>query len=385
MTSLRVNSTTTPGNCSLERSLQAEVATRVSIFAIMGLGALLNGLALWVFCCRLRRWTEARIYMVNLVVADCLLLLSLPGVLLTLGPLREDPDDTRCRVLQSFYYVNTYMSMGLITAIAVDRYAAVRFPLRARAWRSPAQAAITCGALWLLVTGVVALSANWLRDGERFCFGKRSNRSGRTLAISLVFFFLLLPVLSFCSIQVLRQLLQKWRREPSQAKGSVHKVFCVVAANLATFLLCFLPLHLALLAKLVADSIDAACPTRQRIASWIQVASRMANANCCLDAFGYYFVAREFQEEVETVFSLPWPFGRWSQFAEIQTRSPSDTPARKYLECDKCEQVSLLAAESTSKYSSSPSHMEDMKRLTVSTSHTENIKRLKVSTSHMHM
>ncbi|KAM6178475.1 G-protein coupled receptor 35-like [Rhynchocyon petersi] len=341
--------TASSSNCSRVWSQSLQVATRVSAGVIMGLGALLNGLALWVFCCRLRRWTEARIYMVNLVVADFLLLLSLPGVLLTLAPLREDPEDTRCRVLQSFYYVNTYMSMGLITAIAVDRYAALCFPLRARSWRSPGQAAITCAALWLLVTGVVVLSATWLRDRKTFCFGKPSLKSSnipRTLVISLVFFFLLLPVLSFCSIQVLRHLVQKWRQELPQAKDSVHKAFCVVAANLATFVLCFLPLHLALLAKLVADSIDAACPTRQRIASWIQVASCMANANCCVDAFGYYFMAREFQEEVSTALSLPWPFRRWKsgqgQAAEDSERGGVSVQPLQELPC--MPQVSTKAA-----------------------------------------
>ncbi|KAM6178474.1 G-protein coupled receptor 35-like [Rhynchocyon petersi] len=290
-------------SCSLEWTQASNLASNIYSGITLVVGALINGLALWVFCCRLRRWTEAHIYVINLVVADCLLLLSLPGVLLTL-----DQEDTWCRVLQSFYYLNTYMSMGLITAIAVDRYAALCFPLRARAWRSPVQAAITCGALWLLVTGVVALSATWLHEGENFCFGKTHIRGFKPLVISLVLFFLLLPVLSFCSIQVLRHLLQKWRQALPQAKGSVHKAFCVVAANLATFLLCFLPQHMALLAKLIAEWMAAGCPIIQMMTTWVLVTFPVAYFNCCLDAFGYYFVASEFKDEVATVLSLPWPF-----------------------------------------------------------------------------
>ncbi|XP_042806738.1 G-protein coupled receptor 35-like isoform X1 [Panthera leo] len=303
-----------PGNgtgsegCSTERSILSQAATSVSIYVILALGLPLNGLGLWVFWCRLRRWTETRVYMANLVAADCLLLLSLPGVLHTLGQAAGAQEGVVCRVVQSFYYINTYMSICLITAIATDRYAALRFPLRSRAWRSPRQAALTCLALWLLVFGAVALPASWLRAGESFCFGRGRTRGPRTLAFSLLLFLLPLLVLSFCSWQVLRHLTRKRARSPPQDAAHILRALHVVAANLATFLLCFLPLHVALLAMLVARWTDAACPTLQAVAAFVQVTSRIANANCCLDAVSYYFVAKEFQEEVGAVLSTSRPF-----------------------------------------------------------------------------
>nr|XP_012422202.1 PREDICTED: lysophosphatidic acid receptor 5-like [Odobenus rosmarus divergens] len=289
--------------------------TRVSICFILALGLPLNGLGLWVFCCRLRRWTETRIYMANLVAADFLLLLSLPGVLHTLGQEQGDQEGPLCRVLQSFYYVNTYMSMCLITAVAVDRYTALCFPLRVRAWRSPRQAAFTCLALWLLVFGAVALEASLLPSDEKFCFGRGHSRGIKTLVFSLLFFFLSLLILSFCSGQVLWHLLRKHTRAPPQEAGRILKALRVVATNLATFVLCFLPLHVALMAKLVANWTSAACPTVQSITDFVQVAARMANANCCLDAISYYFVATEFQEEVGAILRMPWPFRGWMRGA----------------------------------------------------------------------
>ncbi|XP_027446347.1 G-protein coupled receptor 35-like [Zalophus californianus] len=289
--------------------------TRVSICFILALGLPLNGLGLWVFCCRLRRWTETRIYMVNLVAADFLLLLSLPGVLHTLGQEQGDQEGPLCRVLQSFYYVNTYMSMCLITAVAVDRYTALCFPLRVRAWRSPRQAAFTCLALWLLVFGAVALVASLLPADENFCFGQGHNRAIKMLVFSLLFFFLSLLILSFCSGQVLWHLLRKHTRAPPEEAGRILKALRVVATNLATFVLCFLPLHVALMAKLVASWTSAACPTVQSITDFVQVAARMANANCCLDAISYYFVATEFQEEVGAILRMPWPFQGWMRGA----------------------------------------------------------------------
>ncbi|XP_075386233.1 G-protein coupled receptor 35-like [Tenrec ecaudatus] len=316
-----------PRNCSTDRSASTQIFTSVSVCLTLGLGALLNGLALWVLGWRLHRWTETRIYMVNLVAADCLLLLSLPGVLLTLGQRAPGPEETRCRVLQAFYYVNTYMSMGLLAAVAADRYVAVCLPLRARAWRCPRQAAATCASLWVLVTGAVVLLASWLPEGESFCFGRGQTRGPRPLIFSLLLFGLLLPIVSVCSVRVLHGLLRDWARAPPQTTAAIRRATCVVAANLATFLLCFLPLHVALLAKLVAQWTGADCPTVQRVTLCVQVASRIANANCCLDAFGYYFVASEFQEEVASVLALPWPFRGWNRGSALG-RPAQESPPR---------------------------------------------------------
>ena len=319
--------TSSSNSCSTDRGSSSQVATGASICLILALGLLLNGLALWVFCCRLRRWTETRVYMVNLASADCLLLLSLPGVLHTLGQAPGAQEGALCRVLQSFYYVNTYMSMWLLTAIAADRYTALHFPLRSRAWRSPRQAALTCAALWVLVIVAVALPAAWLGPGESFCFGKGRTRGSRALVFSLLLFVLPLVVLSFCSSQVLRHLLREWAQAQPQATAPILKALCVVTANLATFVLCFLPLHVALLAKLVAQWTGASCPTVQRVAAFVQVASRIANANCCLDAVCYYFVATEFQEEVGAVLARPWPF--WGRVAGAAVCGPPDPGAQE--------------------------------------------------------
>lgn len=100
----------------------------------------------------------------------------------------------------------------------------------------------------------------------------------------------------------------------------------MVIANLATFMLCFLPLHVALLAKLVAQWMDAACPTIQRVATFVQVASRIANANCCLDAVCYYFVATEFQEEVGAVLARPWPL--WGRMPGVRACDHPDLGAQ---------------------------------------------------------
>ncbi|XP_009458765.1 PREDICTED: G-protein coupled receptor 35-like [Nipponia nippon] len=97
---------------------------------VLLLGILLNVLALWVFCCKLRKWTETRVYMVNLAVADCLLLFTLPFK--TLSQFHQLKVGKWCLVLEGGYFINRLMSIGIITVVAADRYLAIKYPLKAK-------------------------------------------------------------------------------------------------------------------------------------------------------------------------------------------------------------------------------------------------------------
>ncbi|XP_049744575.1 G-protein coupled receptor 35-like [Elephas maximus indicus] len=298
-------------SCRMDRSALSQVATSVSICLILGLGALLNGLALWVFGCRLRRRTETCVYMVNLVAADCLLLLSLPGVLFTLDPVggaRGHPVPCAAELLLR-QHLHEHQPHRRHRRGPLCRPA---LPLvRPGLALPPAGGHHLCGPLAAGHGGCGSIGNLAAQRGELLLRGGQT-RDPRSLVFSLFLFFLPLLVLSFCSVQVLQHLLRKWTRTQPQAAATIRKAICVVAANLATFVLCFLPLHVALLAKLVAQWVDTTCHTMQMVTTWVKVASRIANANCHLDAVGYYFVASEFQEEVGAVLTLPWPFQGWS-------------------------------------------------------------------------
>lgn len=284
--------------CGWEASSRPPLLTHIwytYLGLLLALGLPLNGLALWVFCCRLRRWTEAHVYMLNLATADLCLLCALPFKLHSM--MQMSKDTPLCQLSQGIYLANRYMSISLVMAIAVDRYVAVRHPLSARGLRSPRQAAAVCAALWLLVGGSLVLRRVLSEQEGGFCFTNPARHSPWTMAFSLLGFYLPLAVLGFCSLQVMTALGRRPATDPGQAEAT-YKATCMIGTNLAVFMVCFLPLHVVLTWKLAMGQTTCAMKYA------LFVTNKVSDANCCLDAICYYYTAKEFQE-VSTLAAAP--------------------------------------------------------------------------------
>ncbi|NXQ32283.1 GPR35 protein, partial [Alaudala cheleensis] len=262
---------------------------------VLVLGIVLNVLALWVFCCNLGKWTETRVYMVNLAVADCLLLFTLPFK--TLSHFQQLKADGWCLVLEGGYFINRFMSIGIITIIAADRYLAIKYPLRSKALRSPLKAAFACGFLWIAIICETSLIKSFEDRRENgLCFEKSSAiPSVITLCAIIAGFFIPLLILSYCSIQIIAELRRK-KNENCHNEKLTRKAAYIVSANMAVFIICFLPLYLGHLLRFILDSLSSDCSAIQSINDFVHFASILANTNCCLDAICYYFVNKEFKE-----------------------------------------------------------------------------------------
>ncbi|NWR16219.1 GPR35 protein, partial [Emberiza fucata] len=262
---------------------------------VLVLGLVLNVLALWVFCYKLGKWTETRVYMVNLAVADCLLLFTLPFK--TLSQFQHLKVDGWCLVLEGGYFTNRFMSIGIITLIAADRYLAIKYPLRSKALRSPLKATFASGVLWIVIICETSLIKSFEdRREDDFCFEKSSvTPSVITLCTIIAGFFIPLLILSYCSIQIIAELRRK-KTDNCCDEMLTRKAVYIVSANMAVFIICFLPLYLGHLLRFVLDSVSSNCSAIQTINNFVHFASILANTNCCLDAICYYFVNKEFKE-----------------------------------------------------------------------------------------
>uniref|UniRef100_A0A6I8NZI5 G-protein coupled receptors family 1 profile domain-containing protein n=1 Tax=Ornithorhynchus anatinus TaxID=9258 RepID=A0A6I8NZI5_ORNAN len=279
---------------SRENETSSSITTYVCITIVFSVGLVFNVFALWVFCYKMKKWTETRIFVINLAAADLCLIFSGPILLYSMKESNQQEDNAWCRTSQSIYLINKQMSIYIVTLIAVDRYFAIKYPLKAKIFRSPLKAAITCGVFWILViVSVILLLISSKLYKSNFCFGKRRMRDIRLRVFSLLIFFIPLLILTFCSIQVISSLIKKKKME-AREETLIQKAVYIVSANLIIFLICFLPQHILLLVQLW-DKQNVFLE-RSNLGILLTTSYQLAYINCCLDAVGYYFVAKEFQE-----------------------------------------------------------------------------------------
>lgn len=202
-----------------------------------------------------------------------------------------------CLILESAYFINRYMSIFLITITALDRYLAIRYPFKAKTMRSPLKSVVICGFLWILMISMVCISKlNEKRVKPVTCFKKVSREPSNYVLASVIWGFLIpLTILCFCSIQVKRKLLGKKCSNPQEEK-QMQKTINIIGANMAVFIICFLPIHVAQIVRFIADMMKASCGAIENTDIFVNLAGIIANTNCCLDAICYYFVNKEFQE-----------------------------------------------------------------------------------------
>uniref|UniRef100_A0A8C5IC68 G protein-coupled receptor 35 n=1 Tax=Junco hyemalis TaxID=40217 RepID=A0A8C5IC68_JUNHY len=281
-------------NCSTT-NLEPHPHIRLIEFALYSFifffGALFNVLAFWVFSCKMKKWTETRVYVMNLVFADFSVICTLPSMVYLLW--NKSARGELCQFTETMYFINMLVSIYIVSFISIDRYIAIKHPLKARAFRSPSKAALLCGLLWVLV--IVSATIQMHHRHADLCF--QTYTLPAALSLLAIFFVFTLPfaILIFCSTEVIRDL-KKHLNTNSPEEKSIHKAVHIIYANLIVFMICFLPAFLGLLARLTMESIGATCFLLCVMKNFSSVLRCIATSNCCLDSVCYYFVTREFQE-----------------------------------------------------------------------------------------
>ncbi|XP_042555836.1 G-protein coupled receptor 20 [Dipodomys spectabilis] len=247
-------------------------------------GLVLNGLALYVFCCRTRASTPSVTYTINLAVTDLLVGLSLPT---RFAVFYGAQGCVRCAFPHVFgYFLNMHCSILFLTCICVDRYLAIVQPDGARRWRQPACARAACAAVWVAV-GTVTLAVLGTAAGPRPCC--------RMLALTVLAFLLPLLVLGAFTGRMVCAL----SRPGLLSQGRRRRVRAVqlLLTVLIIFLICFTPFH----AHQVAVALWPGVPHPTSLVVY-HVAVTLSSLNSCMDPIVYCFVTSGFQATVRGLF-----------------------------------------------------------------------------------
>ncbi|XP_012503470.1 PREDICTED: G-protein coupled receptor 20 [Propithecus coquereli] len=252
--------------------------------AIFLAGLVLNGLALYVFCCRTGARTPSVIYTINLVVTDLLVGLSLPTRFAVFYGARGCLRCTFPHVLG--YFLNMHCSILFLTCICVDRYLAIVKPEGSHRWRQPACARAVCAFVWLAAGAVTLSVLGVTANGQPCC---------RVFALTVLEFLLPLLVISVFTGRIMCALSRPGLlRQGRQRRVRAMQLLLTV---LVIFFVCFTPFH----ARQVAVALWPDVPHHASLVAY-HVAVTLSSLNSCMDPIVYCFVTSGFQATVRGLF-----------------------------------------------------------------------------------
>nr|XP_055074356.1 G-protein coupled receptor 55-like [Misgurnus anguillicaudatus]XP_055074357.1 G-protein coupled receptor 55-like [Misgurnus anguillicaudatus] len=286
-------------NLNITQGIQnLQLATAIPTFIV---GVVGNIYVFVMFCRRPRKdWTYMMVYIMNMAIADCVVLLMLPVRIVSyyedsrkISKLWDHSNKELCYVLVSIYYVNMYVSIFTMTAISVVRYVAIKYPIRARSVLSCKKALLVCVLIWVITCSLSAcfhyVDKNEDKTTNFKCFQKNKAKPldmSFVLVLVIVGFLLPLLIMLYCSSKIVYTL-QKQLDVGSRSE----KIQCIfiITANLIVFVICFFPVHFGFLYKFLLQEHKYSCDAQNFAHNFVHVAMGLSIMNSGLDCFSYYF------------------------------------------------------------------------------------------------
>ncbi|XP_072135492.1 somatostatin receptor type 1 [Mobula birostris] len=267
-----------------------------------------NSLVIYVILKYAKMKTATNIYILNLAIADELLMLSVP-FLVTSTLLNHWPfGSLLCRLVLSVDAVNMFTSIYCLTVLSVDRYIAVVHPIKAASYRRPTIAKIVNLAVWLLSILVILpiiIFADTApnTDGSIICNMQMPKPDRQWLEVFVVYTFLmgfLIPVVAICLCYILiivKMRVVALKAGWQQRKKSERKITLMVMMVVTVFVMCWMPFYIVQLVKIFLG--------RQNL-TVSQLVVALGYANSCANPILYGFLSDNFKRSFQRILCLRW-------------------------------------------------------------------------------
>ncbi|KAG8565939.1 hypothetical protein GDO81_013038 [Engystomops pustulosus] len=294
-----------PEICNVENIHEfAKVFQPIVQILVFLIGIFGNTLVLltYSFAKRIKSMTD--IYLINLALADLLLLLMLP-FMFTSAVKEWIFGNEICKVVQGVYAINFFSGFLFLTCISVDRYIEIVLAVKALTVR---QRLIRCSkwitlSLWLasllLSLPELIYSQSKLHDGRYICkmiFPEKVTSQVKSISnFSQIFLGFVIPfiVMVFCYSIIIKTI-------QSSRCFRKHKAFKVIIFIVVVFVMLQLPYTLVIFLETtdILNNHQMPCDQRKIKDIAIIITSNLAFLRCCLNPIIYSFVGVNFRKDV---------------------------------------------------------------------------------------
>ncbi|NWR88435.1 GALR2 protein, partial [Furnarius figulus] len=279
------------------------------IFSLIFLvGTVGNGLVLAVLLQNGQvKYTTTNLFILNLAVADlCFIICCVPfqATIYTLDGWLFGA--FACKAVHFLIYLTMYASSFTLAAVSIDRYLAIRYPLKSRDLRTSRNAGVAIVAIWslsLLFAGPYLSYYQIIHyNVVPICVPIWDDQRRKVLDILTFVFGYLLPVI-VVSLAYTRTVKFLWTSvDPieriSESRKAKCKVTKMIVAVSILFCLCWLPYHLVILCFWFGHFPFNRATYACRLASHC-----LSYTNSCLNPIVYALISKHFRKHFKQVFT----------------------------------------------------------------------------------
>ncbi|XP_072513177.1 C3a anaphylatoxin chemotactic receptor [Salminus brasiliensis] len=313
----------------------ARVSQMVATILIFLVGVTLNGLVVWVLGLRRARHRGAmggetqgagsfRVYVVNLALADLVLLLRTPLMLGYLAHHFSWPfGKPFCQLVMFLRCLGLYAGAFLLSAVALERCLCLLRPVWARLRRPRWVVPLVCAVLWIAsaALSVPYITAAGLIDWKNRTQCMETTKNGTTLVVLETAIGFLLPLLVFVSCNLAVIFCAK-RAEvgqvtptspvssPTSPTGSGYtshrltRLYRILFLTMLLFLTCWVPYFICRFLKALSSGKEKWVALHQRALEGAYAALFLVYLKSALNPILYAFAARGLRRTVrDSLFS----------------------------------------------------------------------------------
>ncbi|KAK3550841.1 hypothetical protein QTP70_006161 [Hemibagrus guttatus] len=282
--------------CNYHKDGQHFLPVLYSLYFVVGF--LGNMLVLWVILRGAQMKSMTDVSLLNLAIADLLLLFTLPF----LAHYARDTwvfGNFMCGLVLGVYYIGFYAGIFFIVLMSIDRYLAIVHAVFALRVRSKMFGILASTGIWILAIAssfpeLVHLGIEIEETVVCNAYPKNGNHNEvRSSAfIKMNIFGLLFPliIVGFCYSMVLQRL--------QTIRSSKKLAIRLVVVVMVVFFCCWIPYNIAALLKALElkHILNPSCEESKSIQLALQATEALAYSHSCINPFLYVFVGEKFRK-----------------------------------------------------------------------------------------